>query len=296
MRGGKFRYYFFIVFISLISLPVVTIAGQSKDTITEERNDAEDGGLFTQIIAKHREVYNDHSYQAVFELRDLLLRFFQTDESLSFDFHKYSHELSWSIYYISSDDGLISVFSWDTADGYSRSTFDSLLQYKTANGELKTISIPQMLANITKYPEPDSLLYDYEYHDYSFDKIVTLKENVYLLDGGNRDSIAMAVELKDNEIIPCDIFNKKMFFWFRWVMKGDFYFYAGYYPGVIDITINGEKQPFSITLTLLYPKDPKNNHNSDAGWLQADDFYKRVETFVFNGTEFVGDYSIFLDF
>jgi hypothetical protein len=74
-----------------------------------------------------------------------------------------------------------------------------------------------------------------------------------------------------------------------------FYFYAGYYPGVIDITINGEKQPFSITLTMLYPKDPKNNHNSDVGWLQVDDFYKRVETFVFNGTEFVGDYSIFLD-
>jgi hypothetical protein len=292
MRGGKFRYYFFIVFISLISLPAAAIEGQSKDTVTEERNDDEDGGLFTQIIAKHREVYDDHSYQGVFELRDLLLRFFRTNESLSFDSCVYGHLSS----YISSDDGLIGVFSWNTADGYSPPTFDSLLQYKTPNGELKTVSIPQMLANITKHQEPDSLLYDYEYYDYSFYKIVTLKENVYLLSGGHRSHIAMAVELKDNEIIPCDIFNKKMFFWFRWVMEGDFYFYAGYYPGVIDMTINGEKQPFSITLTMLYPKDPKNNHNSDAGWLQADDFYKRVETFVFNGTEFVGDYSIFLDF
>jgi hypothetical protein len=222
MRGGKFWYYFFIVFISLISLPAATIEGQGKDTVntvTEERNDDEDGGLFAQIIAKHREVYDDHSYQAVFELRDLLLRFFCTNESLSFDSHEYGH----FSHYISSDDGLIGVFSWNTTDGYSPIKFDSLLQYKTPNGELKTISIPQMLANITKYPEPDSLLYDYEYNDYSFDKIVTLKENVYLLSGGNRDSIAMAVELKDNEIIPCNIFNKEMFFWFRWVMKGDFY-------------------------------------------------------------------------
>jgi hypothetical protein len=278
------------VFISLISLPAVTIAGQSKDAITEERNDVGDGRLFAQIIAKHREVYDDHSYQGVFELRDLLLRFFQTDESLSFDSCVYGHFSR----YISSDDGLIGVFSWNTADGYSPITFDSLLQYRTSNGELKTISIPQMLATITKHPEPDSWIHDYEYHDYSFDKIVRLKENVYLLSGGNRYYITMVFELKDNEIIPYYPFNGKMFFEFPWRVSNDFY--AGYYPDIIGITINGEKQPFSITLTMLYPKDAKNNHNSDAGWLQADDFYKRVETFVFNGTEFVGDYSIFLDF
>jgi hypothetical protein len=291
MRGGKFRYYFFIVFISLISLPAAVIKGQSKDTITEERNDAEDGGLFAQIIAKHSEaIYNEHSYQPVFELRDLLLRFFQTDESLSFDSSVYGHFSR----YISSDDGLIGVFSWNTANGTSPLTFDSLLQYRTSNRELKTISIPQMLANITKYPEPDYFIRDYEYYDYSFDKIVRLKENVYLLSGSNRDCITMAFELKDNEIMPYYPFNEKMFFEFRLHVSDDFY--AGYYPDIIGITINGEKQPFSITLTMLYPKDPKNNHNSAAGWLQAEDFYKRVETFVFNGTEFVGDYSIFLDF
>jgi hypothetical protein len=152
-----------------------------------------------------------------------------------------------------------------------------------------------MLVNITKYPEPDSWLQDYKYHDYEFyGKIVKLKENVYLLTGGNHSHIAMTVELKDDEIIPYYAFNGEMFLEYYWRMSSDFY--AGYYPGVIDMTINSEQYPFSITLTMLYPKDPKNYHNRDAGWLQADDFYKRMETFVFNGTEFIGDYSIFLDF
>jgi hypothetical protein len=295
MRGGKFRYYFFIVFTGLVFLPCVTAEGQDTDIITEGSNADEAAGLLSQIIAKHREVYNDHSYKAVFELRDLFLRFFQTDKSLSVDFDKYARELGWSILYASSDDGLIGVCSWDTANGYSPTTFDSLLQYRSSNGELKTVSIPQMLANITKCPEPDSLLHDYEYHDYSFyGKMVKLKENVYLLDGGNDWHITMTVEIKDDKIIPCYAFNGEMFFRFSSRVSNDFY--AGYYPGVIGRTINSEKHPFSITLTMLYPKDPKNYHNHDAGWLQADDFYKREETFVFNGTEFVGDYSIFLDF
>jgi hypothetical protein len=205
MRVGKLWYYFFIVFIVLISLSCLNIKGQCTDTITkgikeysaivktdarddtkkdepaagfnaeytnQDQNDDEDDGLYTQIIAKHKEVYNDHSYKAVFELRDLFLRFFRTEESLSFDFRTYGYASR----YISSDDGLIGVFSWDTANGYSPATFDSLLQYRASNGELKTVSIPQMLANITKRPEPDSLLKDYEYHDYSFyEKIVRLK-------------------------------------------------------------------------------------------------------------------------
>jgi hypothetical protein len=241
--------------------------------------------LLFQIEIKTAEKYNqDLPYDVLPELRDLYLRFFQTEYSLS-----YNTEDS-ILSYNASSDGLISVFNWDTAINSLWLTFDSLIQYRASNGKLKTVSIPQWFADNTK---ESVVAFDYE-----FNKPIKLKEDVYLLHGGNYNKypvvIFTAIELKNDVIVPYNAFNGKSFlkFFIRVYWEYD----SIMFPGVISRTVNFDEEPFSIELAALYQKDPKNYHNIDAGWLQADDFYKREETFVFNGTEFVGDYSIFLDF
>jgi hypothetical protein len=94
---------------------------------------------------------NDDYWEKLDELDSLLLQFFQTEASLSFDI---SAVLPFSSL-ISSDNGKIRVFSWFTENGGQAWFYHALIQYKTGNGVLKAELTKTLFTDVKKSLEND---------------------------------------------------------------------------------------------------------------------------------------------
>jgi len=211
------------------------------------------------------------------ELRKLYLRYFQTEESLQFDKSTFGGgRLSDLVNYISSDDGAIRVFSWAVYFYRAYDEHDSIVQYRDSAGRLRTVNIPQMERNY-------------------FYKIYKLKEGVYLLEGrtgGNRyiDVDFIAIELKNDTVIPYLAFNNTMSVSFGLPVG---ILDLNYLPGILDMQIISKNDLFAIELDMLFPRNPINMYDPvDDHTVEEKETFKHRERFVFNGTEFLGNYWV----
>jgi hypothetical protein len=205
------------------------------------------------------------------ELDDLLVRFFQSEASLSFDI---STVLPFSSL-VASDDGKVRVFSWFTENGGQAWDYHALIQYKTNSGVLK--------AELTKTVFVGVRRNDWSYiPGVEYNSIEILQQNIYLLFGGTRANSRgtimycfLAIELKDNTVFPYVVFNNKSYL--------RFFCIAVQPPNIEDLPgiVNMKPSSSPDTITLVYA--------------QADDSKNIMEKeyhFIFNGKEFEGDYSI----
>jgi len=254
-----------------------------------------------EIIEKYP-VSGDENERRIDELRKLYLRYFQTEESLRFDKNTFGGgKLSDLVNYVGSDDGVISVFSW-VEYRYRYDEWDSIVQYRDSAGRLRTASLTQMAS------ESD------EFVGSSFNKIYKLKEGVYLLQGemwSIRYVMAdlITIELKNYTVIPYLAFNNTMRVVFG-LPLGDFS--LEYLPLIFNMQIISKHNLFAIELDILFPRDPKNMYeinyliDDDSAYFfdpitpnklvipeNTTEVFIRKEKFVFNGTEFLGNYWVF---
>jgi hypothetical protein len=212
--------------------------------------------------------FNDTYEENIEELDGLLMQFFQSDFSLSFDI---STVLPFSSL-ISSDDGKIRVFSWFTENGGQAWSYHALIQYKTSEGVLRAEQITNIfLTGNGRDPEV------------RYSSIHILRSNTYILFGGARAGshgdvrvCYLTFEIKETGIFPFLAFNGKTYlrFFYTAVTPPD-----EYLPDFIGhiLIVNS----FPVTLKLIYAQ------KDDVEGMIKKEYY-----FVFNGEEFEGDYSI----
>jgi len=279
-----------IGFFLLIAIVALMLSAEESADVTQV---GDTNRLVSMIIAKQDEAL-ENTYpdrDITLELRELYMEYFQTGESLSFDRDTFgSGEFRRFMNYISSDDGLIKVFSWETYFGRT-SHPDSLVQFRSSDRKLRTTHIPQMvreshnLERFSTFP-PSSF----------FNEIYKLKEGVYLLAGssggwrGSRENF-VTLELKEGEVIPYYAFkNNRMAIEGYIPMDID----LSFLPDSFDLRIVQGNDLFAIELDMLFPRDPVNifEYVNDHQVIKEKDTFERRERFVFNGTEFVGNYWV----
>lgn len=316
---GLFYIFFVFLFISCLDnnkktesnekIPIVETYTQ-VDILTEK---AQIAGLENYIVEKHEDIDSN-----IVQIEDLyyLLRASWFDDSIILDYaiatnelEKYMleyfsvNELTFSTKlldmiftgYAASKDGLIRVFSWSTASSREPFCFDSLIQYRKPDGSFKVTLIPKMISdemyddsNITKLSYvnyPAELQMEYT-------NVFFIKPNVYLIYGSSTEKISfVSIEIKESQVVPYRAFKGKIRLAYDFYLPGKFH--AVGLPAIIETRPNFGVEPFYIEFTYASAIDPKNNGNYDAGILNEDEVKMRKEQFIFNGTEFVGDYSIF---
>jgi hypothetical protein len=234
-----------------------------------------DNELVDSIIETYESLngWKEDYREKVDKLDNLLVQFFQTKSSLSFDMETVIPFSS----LISSNDEKVRVFSWFTENGGQSWEYHSLIQYETNDGVLKADLIYKMFGANSMPDDPWYSVPAVEYNSISI-----LNREIYLLFGGARASSRgiimycfLALELKDNPS-PCFVFDGKSYLHFYYIATQGLY-YIEDLPAVIDLKSN-----FPDDFTLVYAK--LNN---------ADEIVMEEYRFVFNGKEFEGDYSIF---
>lgn len=277
----------------LVAIVVVRVSAEDIADLTQA--DGTDG-LLSRIVAKQYEALRSdyHDPDEALELRKLYLRYFQTEESLSsngdtfanVNFHNFPH-------YITSDDGAIRVFSWDTQSGRF-SHPDSLVQFRDSNGKLRTASIPQIISETDLY-ERYFVAYEETGGPYGFHEIYILKKGVYLLVGPINTWVNfVTLEIREDAIVPYYAFkDNKIIITADCPARIDLH----HLPKSYGMQIVPENNSFAIELDMLFPKDPKNMFEpvTDRRVIKDEDTFERREKFVFNGTIFEGNYWVLLE-
>jgi hypothetical protein len=232
----------------------------------------------------------EFGYQELGKLQYIYVRYFETEESLSYaPRDSTEHD-------VTSKDGKIRAFSWYTWNGGTASDDDSLLQYRMSNGKLKAVPLDTIIAQ----PENQKPKYsdsEYEYYenlDWKISSIKSLKENVYLLHGysGQGGSFGfITIELKNDVIYPYCAFNGEMILRLNLPYKEAYNrINPDYLPYLVNYNIKPDDPQY--TIELLYVTEVKD------GWLINDHRVDRnniitvTNPIVFNGKEFVGDYEL----
>jgi hypothetical protein len=287
MKKNDIAFSFVLLFLSAYQLTAQDTAEVMKTDDVKK--------LLSMIVANQNERIKQHSYNhdEILELRKLYLRYFQTEESLRFDKNTYFGErLSEFVNYIISDDGAIRVVSWYTTLEKS-SDYDSIVQFRDSSGKLKTASIPQMEKKFS-----DSYYY-YDFFPSFFYEIYKLKKDVYLLVGVNctprYETIHfLTLELRKDEVVFYFAFkDNNMTISVGGSVFGPEFTELNYLPQFLDVQIIPQPGSFAIELDMLFPKDHLNMYEwvNDYNIMEEETF-KHKEKFVFNGTEFVGNYWV----
>jgi len=302
MNRNNITYFLVLIVFSafLLSAQCASDVKQAEDI--GDIDDIKDAEELLSIIAvkQYEKIYelsnvdwdDDLESRRKDELRKLYLRYFRTEESLRFDKNTFGGgELSDLVNYISSDDGAIRVFSW--AEYFFRTyEYDSIVQYRDSKGRLRTVNIPQMAREIK-----DSNQMGFNVGS-SFYKIYKLKEGVYLLEGVSvlgryMDINFVAIELKKDAVVPYLAFNNSIGVSFGLPALDVGFPDLNYLPEILDMQIISKNDLFAIELDIRFPRNPINMYKTvDDHTVEEKETFKHRERFVFNGTEFLGNYWV----
>jgi hypothetical protein len=304
---NKNNYLIFVIFFLLLSCSkkeVVDIT--SKKTDVESKNDvilvskslldeyrnveqkeinpivenySPDPGSMCSFITSLYDSLGSYNSDSLWEqkksaIEALLLLYFNTEKSLYVTNEK---ELPF-ITSVSSPDSNIIIYIWDQKVLSYPESFNGIIQYMTSSGRPYAVTIAEM-----------NML------DYKYSNIYLLKNDIYLLHGENygKGSIDqhVFVTLKINNGILTTYdsfhFNKQLLFSCDGLRPLQ---YTDSDPHIIDYAYNFDKEPYTITITYFQA----SNENLEAGKGSAVDengVENKLEL-VFNGKEFIGDYSL----
>jgi hypothetical protein len=286
MRGGKFRYYFFIAFSGLILLPFVTAEGQGKD-ITGPLAESENGfsaeepgsGLCAYVTSLYKDLGSYSSDRLWQEknhaIETLLLLYFKTEESLRINNEKALPFIT----SLASPDKRIIFHSWNQKILSLPESFNGIIQYITSTGESDAVTAEGM-----------------NMYDFKYTNIYLLKDNVYMLYGEEAGpgavNLASFIALKFDEdrdsLTVYRTFNHKTKLLFDTTGLWEEYKFSG--PHVIDYSYNFDTEPYTITITYIrfINEDLRN-----LGYIiAAENTVTGTIEFVFDGNEFIGGYDI----
>jgi hypothetical protein len=248
-----------VIFPSLFFLTSVFLFGQDEQSYDM---------LITQINELYEAIEDNEVWeQRTNTLADLFVLFFQTPESLTCDIKT----IFPFIHTISSKDNVVRIYSWFKKNGGRAELYDAILQCK--------LDGKSMIKSVR--------------HNVKYHEVFQLKNNVYLFCGfagagaylGYNDFTV--VEINGNRIVSYNAFNNIDSLNFLYVARSPFDD-LNYLPRIIDVSYNFENMPFTIKLTYAKPK----NFIDETKEVEDNIFSKEFE-FIFDGQEFVGDYSLF---
>jgi hypothetical protein len=248
-----------VIFPSLFFLTSVFLFGQDEQSYDM---------LITQINELYEAIEDNEVWeQRTNTLADLFVLFFQTPESLTCDIKT----IFPFIHTISSKDNVVRIYSWFKKNGGRAELYDAILQCK--------LDGKSMIKSVR--------------HNVKYYEVFQLKNNVYLFCGfagagaylGYNDFTV--VEINGNRIVSYNAFNNIDSLNFLYVARSPFDD-LNYLPRIIDVSYNFENMPFTIKLTYAKPK----NFIDETKEVEDNILSKEFE-FIFDGKEFVGDYSIF---
>ncbi|GHV58378.1 hypothetical protein AGMMS49579_25770 [Spirochaetia bacterium] len=204
-------------------------------------------------------------YNAIVEA---YLSFFKLPESLSIDFSKEISNIR--LERGTSDDGLLNVYNW-ISNRESNWHCDSLIQYTTESGNLNTI----LSREITQNEELDII---------GFGGIENLAKDIYLLSGHARAAPwvyirgYITIKLENDTLKPYFAFNNEMSLCFYEYHPNGWKGFEQNRP-FFDINWDNNSGNDSSTIRIPYGKSETNIDG--------------ILDFVFNGKEFLGDYTKF---
>jgi hypothetical protein len=248
-----------IVFITLFFYIPTLLLSQEKQSL---------GRLIDRINNLYDSIEDTENWeQQTNTLADLLLLFFQDTESLNYDIET----IFPFIRPVSSENSVVTMYSWFKKNGGTASFFDAILQCKL-NGKLL---VKPMRHNVEYY------------------EVFPLKDNTYLFHGSTDTGFYSVwddftvVEVNDNHILPYDAFYSTDSLSFSCLVASPFED-IDYLPRIIDVSYDFANVPFTIKLTYAKPKKPVDKTKEIENTILVKEF-----GFIFNGREFVGDYSLF---
>jgi hypothetical protein len=220
-------------------------------------------------------------------LKNALLQFLRTDESAYFDIQKSFPFID----VISSSDSIITVYTWEI-NNYVES-HQTIIKYNPPD------------KNHPRLKCLDDFYDEYQSDDTKYDRVTTLKDNVYLLSGSNyrRHGFASytftAVEVKEDAIRPYYAFNNDFCFGITISgSPGDSY--AMYYLGlerIIDCVVQTDDTSVKIEFTKAIPTGETRIQYENKEWWGEQGYYGLADFHFekiildFNGVKFIGDYG-----
>jgi hypothetical protein len=239
---------------------------------------------YKSLIPETLEGFVEGYPQQLNDFMGLMLDFFGSEDSLEINI---AEKLPF-LQCVNSDDGYVTMYYWDTKNGYRGKSYNTIVQYRTRSGGLKAAAVTSNF-----YYSSDWQRYAIGNSEYMYRDIVKLKGGVYIAYGTQDNGPVyhfIAIEFLDSGITPYYAFGGESRLKTSFGSRPD----NDGLPCMTGCTYNFDTRPYWIEFVFTWPKDlaAYMNRGRNAGIKKEDKVYRSVK-FVFNNGKVEGNYEEF---